>query len=90
MGAEEKVINLEYNAFCEIREKIEKQILRVQKSASIIATLDVLASLATVADDMNYVMPIVDNSGMIDIKDGRHPVIEKYYQVEALLKMIHI
>ena len=77
LGAEEKVINLEYNAFCEIREKIEKQILRVQKSASIIATLDVLASLATVADDMNYVMPIVDNSGMIDIKDGRHPVIEK-------------
>ena len=65
------------NAFCEIREKIEKQILRVQKSASIIATLDVLTSLATVADDMNYVMPIVDNSGMIDIKDGRHPVIEK-------------
>ncbi len=63
--------------FCEIREKIEKQILRVQKSASIIATLDVLTSLATVADDMNYVMPIVDNSGMIDIKDGRHPVIEK-------------
>ena len=77
LGAEEKVINLEYNAFCKIREKIEKQILRVQKSASIIATLDVLASLATVADDMNYVMPIVDNSGMIDIKDGRHPVIEK-------------
>ena len=72
-----KVVNLEYNAFCEIREKIEKQILRVQKSASIIATLDVLTSLATVADDMNYVMPIVDNSGMIDIKDGRHPVIEK-------------
>ena len=77
LGAEEKVVNLEYNAFCEIREKIEKQILRVQKSASIIATLDVLTSLATVADDMNYVMPIVDNSGMIDIKDGRHPVIEK-------------
>ncbi len=77
LGAEEKVINLEYNAFCEIRDKIEAQINRVQKSASIIAVLDVLCSLATVAYEMNYVMPIVDNSGMIDIKDGRHPVIEK-------------
>ena len=77
LGAEEKVINLEYNAFCVIREQIEKQINRVQKSASIIATLDVLTSFATVADDMNYVMPIVDNSGSIDIKNGRHPVIEK-------------
>ncbi len=77
LGAEEKVVNLEYNAFCEIRDKIEKQIIRVQKSASVIATLDVLTSLATVADEMNYVMPIVDNSGSIDIKDGRHPVIEK-------------
>ncbi len=77
LGAEEKVVNLEYNAFCEIRDAIEKEIIRVQKSASIIATLDVLASLATVADEMNYVMPIVDNSGIIDIKDGRHPVIEK-------------
>lgn len=77
LGAEEKVINLEYNVFCDVRDKIEKQILRVQKSASIISALDVLVSLATVADDMNYVMPIVDNSGMIDIKNGRHPVIEK-------------
>lgn len=72
------------------KRKNRKANIKSSKSASIIATLDVLASLATVADDMNYVMPIVDNSGMIDIKDGRHPVIEKYYQVEALLKMIHI
>ena len=77
LGAEEKVITLEYNAFCEIRDKIEEQIDRVQKSASIIATLDTLNSFATVADDMNYVMPIVDNSGTVDIKNGRHPVIEK-------------
>ena len=77
LGAEEKVINLEYNAFCEIRDKIEAQITRVQQSAGIISTLDVLTSFGTVADEMNYVMPTVDNSGMIDIKDGRHPVIEK-------------
>ena len=77
LGAEEKVINLEYNAFCEIREIIEKQLLRIQRTADIVATLDVLNSFAIVAEDMNYCMPIVDNSGIIDIKGGRHPVIEK-------------
>ncbi len=77
LGAEEKVVNLEYNVFIEVRDKIEKQVERLQKSASIIATLDVLCSLATVADDLNYVRPIVDNRGVIDIRDGRHPVIEK-------------
>ena len=77
LGAEEKVINLEDNAFCEIREIIEKQLLRIQRTADIVATLDVLNSFAIVAEDMNYCMPIVDNSGIIDIKGGRHPVIEK-------------
>ncbi|MCI9087108.1 MAG: DNA mismatch repair protein MutS [Clostridia bacterium] len=77
LGAEEKVITLEYNAFCQIRDQIEAQIDRVQRAASTIAILDVLTSFATVADDMNYVMPIVDNSGAMDIKNGRHPVIEK-------------
>ena len=77
LGAEEKVINLEYNAFTEIREKIEGEIRRLQKSAEVVSTLDVLCSFATVAEDMNYVEPIVDTEGIIDIKDGRHPVIEK-------------
>lgn len=77
LGAEEKVVNLEYNAFCEIREIIEKQLLRIQRTADIVATLDVLNSFAIVAEDMNYCMPVVDNSGIIDIKGGRHPVIEK-------------
>ncbi len=77
LGAEEKVVNLEYNAFSEIRDKIEAQIQRIQKSANIISILDVLCSFATVAQDLNYVKPIIDNEGIIDIKDGRHPVIEK-------------
>ena len=77
LGAEEKVVNLEYNIFVEVRDQIEKQVERLQKSANIIATLDCLCSFATVADDMNYVRPQVDNSGVIDIQDGRHPVIEK-------------
>ena len=63
--------------FVEVRDKIEAQIERVQKSAGIIATLDCLCSLATVAEDQNYVRPEVDNSGVLDIKDGCHPVIEK-------------
>ena len=77
LGAEERVINLEYNVFVEVRNKIEAQIARVQNAAGIIATLDTLCSLATVADDQNYVRPEVEGSGVIDIRDGRHPVIEK-------------
>ena len=77
LGAEEKVVNLEYNVFAEVRDKIEAQVERVQKSASVIAVLDCLCAFALVAEDQNYVRPQVDNSGVIDIKDGRHPVIEK-------------
>ena len=77
LGAEEKVINLEYNAFIQIREKIAKNIKRLQKTAETVSTLDVLSSFAQVAEDMDYCMPVVDNSGCIDIKNGRHPVIEK-------------
>ena len=77
LGAEEKVVQLEYNAFVEVREKIEQELQRIQKTAGIISMLDVLCSFAVVAEDQNYVKPIVDESGVIDIKDGRHPVIEK-------------
>ncbi len=77
LGAEEKVIQLEYNVFVEVRGKIEAELQRLQKTANIISILDVLCSFATVAEDQNYIMPIVDESGTIDIKDGRHPVIEK-------------
>lgn len=77
LGAEEKVVNLEYNAFTKIREEIAKNVKRLQKTSNVVSTLDVLTSFATVAEDMNYCMPKVDNSGEIDIKGGRHPVIEK-------------
>ena len=77
LGAEEKVVNLEYQAFTKIREQIKSQIQRLQKSAMAVSKLDVLSSFAQVAEDLNYCMPQVDNSGVIDIKDGRHPVIEK-------------
>ena len=77
LGAEEKVVNLEYNAFVQIRDEIAKNVKRLQKSANIVSTLDVLTSFATVAEDLNYCMPEVDNSGILDIKGGRHPVIDK-------------
>ena len=77
LGAEEKVVSLEYDLFTKIREEIAKNIIRLQKTATMVSTLDVLASFAQVAEDMNYCMPQVDNSEIIDIKGGRHPVIEK-------------
>ncbi len=77
LGAEEKLVELEYNLFIEVRNKIASQIDRIQKSANIIATLDVLTSFATVAEDMNYTMPEVNNETEIIINNGRHPVIEK-------------
>lgn len=77
LGAEEKLVGLEYDIFVDIRSKIALQIQRIQKTANIIATLDVLTSFATVAEDLNYVKPIIDEEGEIDIKEGRHPVIEK-------------
>ncbi len=77
VGAQEKIVTLEYDAFVKIRDEIEKNAKRLQLSASIVSKIDVLCSFATVASDMNYCMPIVDNSDVIEIKEGRHPVIEK-------------
>ena len=71
------MVNLEYNAFVQIRDEIAKNVKRLQKSANIVSTLDVLTSFATVAEDLNYCMPEVDDSGILDIKGGRHPVIDK-------------
>ena len=76
-GSEGKLVDLEYKLFLEIREQIAKQILRIQKTAEIVATLDVLSAFANVAENLNYVMPEVNNNGEINIEEGRHPVIEK-------------
>ena len=77
LGAQEKLVDLEYKLFLEIRKKIANEISRIQKTAELVATLDVLCAFAEVAEDLNYTMPIVDNSGEINIEEGRHPVIEK-------------
>jgi len=77
LGAETKVVDLEYKLFIEIRSKIAVNIERLQKASNIVSSLDVFTSFAIVAEDLNYTKPIVDNNGVIDIKAGRHPVIEK-------------
>ena len=77
IGAQEKIVNLEYSEFVKIRNHIEENAKRLQISASIVSKIDVLCSFARVAEDFNYCMPEVDDSDVIDIKDGRHPVIEK-------------
>lgn len=77
LGAEEKVVNLEYEAFVQIRDEIAKNVKRLQKSSEVVSNLDVLTSFAEVAEDMNYCMPEVNSSGTISIQNGRHPVIEK-------------
>ena len=77
LSAEEKINALEYSIFCDIRNTVSDANLRIQKTAKAIALLDTLCSLATVAVKNNYCMPYVDNSDKIDIRDGRHPVVEK-------------
>lgn len=76
-GAEEKVVQLEYQVFCEIRDKIAGEIERIQKTSWAIASIDVLCSLAIAAGENDYIRPHITNNGTILIKDGRHPVVEK-------------
>lgn len=77
LGAEEKLISLEYNLFVEIREAIEREIPRLKQSARIIGNLDALSTLALIALENDYTKPLINESGIIDIKEGRHPVVEK-------------
>lgn len=77
LGAEDKLFALEYELFVEVREHIASEVKRIQQTAKAIANLDVLVSLALVAEQNNYVRPAINQDGVIDIKEGRHPVVEK-------------
>ncbi len=77
LNAQDKLNNLEYEMFCKIRDSIGLEIDRIQTTAKAIATLDVYASLAYVAERNHYVKPSLNDSGIINIKNGRHPVVEK-------------
>ncbi len=77
LGAEDKLVALEYEYFCEIRKKIADEVIRIQQTAKAVATLDVLVSLAVVAEENHYCRPKLNASGIINIHEGRHPVVEK-------------
>ncbi len=78
LGAADKVQNLEYELFVRIREEVGKAADRIRAAASALARIDVYTSLAVCAAENNYVCPEVDYSDVIDIKDGRHPVVERF------------
>lgn len=77
LGAEEKLVTLEYDLFVEVRDSIEKEIPRLKQSARIIGALDALSTLALVAVENDYVKPNINEEGIIEINEGRHPVVEK-------------
>ena len=77
LNAEERIIDLEYNIFVSIRDHVKTYIGRIQKIAKVISEIDVLQSLATVAETNNFVRPEISNERKLEILDGRHPVVEK-------------
>ena len=77
LGSEDRLVNLEYELFRHIRDEIARNVARIQKTAKAVAKLDVFVSLAVVASQNNYCKPRINESGIIDIKNGRHPVVEK-------------
>ncbi len=77
MGAEDKLVSLEYDLFCQVRDSIAAQVIRIQKTAKAIAGVDVFCSLSVVSTRRNYVKPMINEKGVIQIKNGRHPVVEQ-------------
>ena len=85
LNAEDKLFSLEYDMFVDIRERLAKEVDRILKSAGIVAMADAYASLGYVASANNYVRPTVNENGIIDIKDGRHPVVEQLTKDEMFV-----
>lgn len=77
LGAEDKLFALEYELFCEIRSRIADNVVRIQQTAKAVAAVDVFSALSHVAQHCNFVRPKINTKGVIDIKNGRHPVVER-------------
>ncbi len=77
MGAEEKLVSLEYELFCQVRDTIGAEVVRIQKTAKALAGIDVFTALSAVATRNNYAKPSINEKGLIQIKNGRHPVVEQ-------------
>ena len=76
LNAEENIIDLEYNLFCDIRNKIKLEVPALNKTADALSELDSILSLAVCSEEYNLVRPVINEDGIINIKDGRHPVVE--------------
>ena len=76
LNAEENIIDLEYNLFCDIRNKIKLEVPLLNKTADALSELDCILSLAVCSEEYNLVRPVINDDGIINIKDGRHPVVE--------------
>ena len=85
LGAEDKLISLEYEVFVAIREEVEKHVDRMKTSAKLISELDALSSLCKVARNNNYVKPDINTKGILKIEDGRHPVVEKMLPINSFV-----
>ena len=77
LGAEDKLYALEYELYCQVRDTVGREVVRIQNTAAAVAKLDMLASLALVAERNHYVRPKINEKGVINIRDGRHPVVER-------------
>ena len=85
LNAEDKLFSLEYDMFCQLRDAIAGEMERIQRTAKAVAKLDVLASFSFVAERNHYVRPAVNEKGVIDIKGGRHPVVEQMISDEMFI-----
>ncbi|MDY3016637.1 MAG: DNA mismatch repair protein MutS [Blautia sp.] len=85
LGAEDKLYALEYELFCDVRDKVGAEVVRIQKTAKAVAVLDVFASLALVAQRNNFVRPKINENGVLDIKNGRHPVVEQMIENDMFI-----
>ncbi len=86
LGAEEKLVNIEYQVFTGIREDIEKHVERMKNTAMLISEIDCLSSLATIAIENNYTKPEINTKGIFNIKGGRHPVVEKMMPTNTFIE----
>ena len=85
LGAEDRLYALEYELFADVREKVGQEVVRIQKTAKAVAALDVFASLALVAERNNFVKPKINENGVLDIKGGRHPVVEQMIENDMFI-----
>ena len=82
LNAEDKIIDLEYNLFLEIKDIVKKDLINIRNTADIISEIDAIVSLAVVADEYGFVRPVLNNDRIFNIIEGRHPVVQQVLKSE--------